>query len=700
MFVQQVFTELVKSEDSPKQRTPMLLKKLIVSGYKSISNESPQTIDFEDDVTAFIGHNGTGKSAALEALNKLFSVDHSLRGLRASDFYLRDDVDRNTPRGLFIEAWFSFSNTTTPAIPQLLNGFSFSNDNQEIMFRVRLEASLSFDYSPLGDVDENIWVVGTDTVVPEEADKHRLSATQRNSIQVNYIPANRDPLVQLKYSSKAILGRLLKAIKWSDGEQASFESKAQELNSLAVGNPALEQITRAINSNWNKVYKGRHLNQAGLNFPVGDVDEILKLIQLQFMPDASGSQVDTSRLSDGQKSLVYFALTKALFDIDKATRHAIVNRQPSNFDGDKMKLPVFSLIALEEPENHLSPHYLGRIIKLIKEYGSSELCQAVVSTHSSSLVGRVEPSQIRHFRLCNEAKSTHVQSLSLPESSDEQAKYISEAVKAYPEIYFAKLVVLGEGDSEQVVLPKLLEQYGQDIDSHSISVVPLGGRHVNHFWRLLNSLKIPFVTLLDFDIDRNGGGFGRIKYAVEQLLELGEVTTPFIVSSEVPVIPPWDDIGDPASFIVTLTNGVKKNLVQELEANNVFFASPLDIDYSMISAFPEIFCQKDESYGERGPDGKADEEDHDSAKREAALTKAVLKKGNSGRRFDFGENWERNFLWYRYRFLSSKSKPASHVRMFSKLEEQYTAEQIKEKLPPELKRLAERVIHMAEQVIE
>ena len=679
----------------------MILKKLVVSGYKSISIEPPQTIVFEPDVTAFIGHNGTGKSAALEALNKLFSVDHSLRGIRASDFHLKDDADKDTPRSLFIEAWFTLSNNVNPSIPRLLNGLTASSVNGDIIFRVRLEASLSFDYSPSGDVDENIWVVDGDMDVPEEGNKHRLSAAQRNSIQVNYIPANRDPLVQLKYSSKAILGRLLKAIKWSEGEQASFETKAQELNGLAVGNPALGQITDAINSNWNKIYKGRHLNQASLNFPVGDVDEILRLIQLQFMPDASGNKVDTSRLSDGQKSLVYFALTKALFDIDKATRQAVATHQPSSFDADKMKLPIFSLIALEEPENHLSPHYLGRITKLIKEYGSSELCQAVVSTHSASLVGRVEPAQIRHFRLCNEEKSTHVQSLLLPDSDDEQAKYISEAVKAYPEIYFAKLVILGEGDSEQVVLPKLLEQYGQDIDSHSISVVPLGGRHVNHFWRLLNSLKIPFVTLLDFDIDRNGGGFGRIKYAVKQLLEFGEVTTPFIVSDVVPIIPPWTDIADPASFVVNFTDGARKNLVQELEANNVFFATPLDLDYSMICAFPEVFCQKDESYGERGPsEGKSDEEDYDNVKRDAALTKAVLKKGNNGRRFDFGNDWERNFLWYRYRFLSNKSKPASHVRMFSKLEGLYTAEQIKEKLPPELKRLAERVIQMADQVVE
>ncbi|WP_448546146.1 TOPRIM nucleotidyl transferase/hydrolase domain-containing protein [Vibrio harveyi] len=466
-------------------------------------------------------------------------------------------------------------------------------------------------------------------------------------------------------------------------------------------NPALTQITEAINHNWRDIYKGRHLNQAKLNFPVGDVDEILRLIQLQFMPDATGNKVDTSRLSDGQKSLVYFALTKALFDIDKATRQAVVDSQSSNFDVDKMKLPIFSLIVLEEPENHLSPHYLGRILKLVKGYASTEFCQSVVSTHSSSLVGRIKPEQIRHFRLDNENVCTKVQSLLLPDDSDEQAKYVSEAIRAYPEIYFAKLVILGEGDSEQVVLPKLLEHLGQDIDGQSISVVPLGGRHVNHFWRLLNSLKIPFVTLLDFDIDRNGGGFGRMKYVIEQLLLIDTTRNDFICEDTIERIPAWNSPQNPTTFFLRYPEEELKILVDELEKYNVFFSSPLDIDYSMIQSFPEVFCIKDEVYGERGPsDGKEDEEDEDSIKREAALVKAVLKKGNAGRRFNFGDYWERNFLWYRYRFLSNKSKPASHVRMFAKLEEQYDSEEILEKLPSELTRLMERILELSEQVVE
>jgi hypothetical protein len=51
-------------------------------------------------------------------------------------------------------------------------------------------------------------------------------------------------------------------------------------------------------------------------------------------------------------------------------------------------------------------------------------------------------------------------------------------------------------------------------------------------------------------------------------------------------------------------------------------------------------------------------------------------------------------LFIFYRFLSNKSKPASHVRMFMKIESEYNSEEIKAKLPLELNRLAVRVIEL------
>nr|WP_324610270.1 ATP-dependent endonuclease [Streptomyces sp. KE1] len=90
-------------------------------------------------------------------------------------------------------------------------------------------------------------------------------------------------------------------------------------------------------------------------------------------------------------------------------------------------------------------------------------------------------------------------------------------MQAYSELNFSRFVVLGEGDSEQFVLPRVLAAAGIPEDDASVSVVPLGGRHVNHFWRLLNELQIPHATLLDLDAGRYHGGWGWGRNALNQI---------------------------------------------------------------------------------------------------------------------------------------------------------------------------------------
>lgn len=676
----------------------MQLTKVLISGFKSISNDNPQTIFFDKNLTTFIGSNGTGKSTVMEALCKLFSVDHTLRGISVNDFYNNIEESEND-KGLVIEAWFSFPKPDDGelCIPPLIEHLTFDDITDELVFRIRLEANLSYELNPLGDIDENVWILNSCDKEPDEDDMTKCSSAIRNSIQLSYVPANRDPLIQLKYSSKAVLGRLLKAIEWSGENRKLLEEQANSLNKLTDTNPAFEEIAQAINKSWNAVYKGRYLSRAQLKFPISNIDEILKLLQLQFDPDELGNKISVDRLSDGQKSLVYFSLIKAMFDIDRNTRKLLSEGKVCNFNHEKMRLPIFNMICLEEPENHLSPHYLGRIISLVKEYGGYDFCQVILSSHSSSILSRIEPEQIRHFRMDNKNRSTVICELTLPNDADEHSKFVKEAVKAYPEIYFSTLVIFGEGDSEEVILPRLLEIYSKNMDANSISVVPLGGRHVNHFWRLLESLKIPYITLLDLDIDRNGGGFGRMKYAVEQTVKHGHSKSIYINNSIVDFIPAWDSPLDPLileiNYNVGESNETSKVLLAELEQCNVFFSSPLDIDYSMISAFPDIFCVKDDAYGEQGPNKVA-------IGKEKPLIDAVLKSSNTGVRYSFGDNYLDEFLWYRYRFLSNKSKPASHLRMFSLIQDKYTDDEIIEKLPPELNRLLDKVVKLSEETIE
>ena len=676
----------------------MHLKEVRISGFNSISNYVPQKIFLEDNMTVFIGSNGTGKSTAMEALCKLFSLDQNMRGLRVNDFY-NNAGNEQLNKSLCVEAWFGFSkaNADKLTIPPLLENLTFDDRSGEVIFRIRLEGTLTYDTNPLGDIDENIYIISSNDDEPVEDDKFKCSASIRNAIQLSYVPANRDPLTQLKYSSKAVLGRLLKSIEWSSESRGIFEKHANNLNSLTDENPAFAEIAASINKSWSSIYKGRFLSQALLKFPISNIDEILKLLQLQFTPDELGSKIDVEKLSDGQKSLVYFSLIKARFDIDKNAREFLTKGEPCNFNHEKMRLPIFSMICLEEPENHLSPHYIGRIIRLVKEYGMYDFCQVILSSHSSSILSRIDPEAIRHFRIDNESNSTLVSKLHFPDDTDETSKFIKEAVKAYPEIYFAKLVIFGEGDSEEIILPKLIELYSENVDANSIAVVPLGGKHVNHFWRLMKDLQTPFLTLLDFDIDRHGGGFGRMKYAIDQIVKNYNDPVSFINNSITDSLPSWDSLEDPMQFTINYNENtpreVEKNIINELEENNVFFSSPLDIDYSMINCFPGVYCEKYELFDERGPKKIR-------PGNESELIDAVLKKGNSGIRFSFGDDYLEKFSWYRYRFLSNKSKPASHIRMLIKIFDLYEDDQIIEMLPSELKRLLEKATEILEGTLE
>ena len=155
------------------------------------------------------------------------------------------------------------------------------------------------------------------------------------------------------------------------------------------------------------------------------------------------------------------------------------------------------------------------------------------------MLRRVNPEQIRYLRLAANRISS-IQHIQLPQKSDEAHKFVREAVQAFPEIYFSRMVVLGEGDSEEIVLPRIFNAKGIPVDESAITIAPLGGRHVNHFWRLLSQLQIPYVTLLDLDVARFGGGWGRIKYVNDKLKE-------FEPSKVLPAsygIPEWDDDGN------------------------------------------------------------------------------------------------------------------------------------------------------------
>lgn len=323
-------------------------------------------------------------------------------------------------------------------------------------------------------------------------------------------------------------------------------------------------------------------------------------------------------------------------------------------DGDIAKIqldvlnpPVFSLIAIEEPENSLAPHYLGRINGLLKTVAAGGDAQAVVTTHSPAMLKRIDPKQIRHTRIGSD-RTTSVKNIQLPPATELDAhKFLREGLLSNPEIYFARVVVLGEGASEDIVLPKMFEAAGLPMDENGIILAQLGGRHVNYLWKLLIDLDIPYATLLDLDLGRHQGGWGRLRYAVHQLNQIKST------ANDPEEMPKWNGANPLAGDHCDAWFSFFKD-------NGVFFSSPLDLDFSMIRAFPEAYGLDKTSMSV--PDG--------------TTCKSVLGKSHAD--LSWYSNDEKKYFDDYHTLFKVGSKPASHIEALSNL----TLDGIASALPP------------------
>ncbi len=223
-------------------------------------------------------------------------------------------------------------------------------------------------------------------------------------------------------------------------------------------------------------------------------------------------------------------------------------------------------------------------------------------------------------------------------------------------------MVLGEGDSEEIVLPRLLQAKGAPVDESAVTIAPLGGSHVNHFWRLLSALQIPYLTLLDLDVARYAAGWGRIKVVNDQLAKLA----PEIVLPKDWDLPIWNTKGAPVRTHHCFGDE-KKSVFRELESRGVYFSEPLDLDFAMLLAFPEAY-------------GVEEDEPDEST------IKAVLgKKHHDASQYSKDE--QKLFNTYHQCFKLG-SKPAAHIDALAQL----TDEQLLADMPESLSRLADAVI--------
>lgn len=644
-------------------------------------------VKLQDDLTGIVGANSTGKTALLEALRKVFGPSQPERTISKTDFHIPcgTEPDEIEECEMYIEVVFEFESTVLESeedddgfdegldsgIPDFFEQMVVEETGRLPCLRIRLQSLWKKDpINPEGSIDTKLVFV-TCPEEEEETDQHLqiFPNHKRSLVQSFYVPAIRRPSDQLKFASGSILFRLLKRIKWPENFKEEFRDKLDELNEHFDGVENFESIKDKLSSLWKDYNKDTRYNEASITFGSTDFDSILQKLEIEFTPTDTGRPFSISELGEGYRSLFYLTLVSTLLKIE------------DEFDIEVGEKPLLTLLLIEEPENHIAPQLLGRVLNNLKALSEQENVQVIMSSHTPSIISRIEPEAIRHLRLDEAKHRTIASSILLPKKTDEAYKYVKEAVRNFPEIYFSRLVVLGEGDSEEIIFNRISRVYDKGFDDHYISFAPLGGRHVNHIWKLLAQLNIPYVTLLDLDRERGGGGWGRIKYAIKQVIQnypdkrealLRLQNNSILPDARLEIMHTWD-----TTKIVAMDSWISR-----LESYDIYFSYPLDLDFMMLKTYKKEY-NKIAPEGPEIPD-KVLAPDEFKEKLDSGI-QATL-KSTVATAETYSEEEKELMIWYKYHFLG-RGKPSTHILALSEI----SNEDLLEKMPAVLQRIFEKI---------
>ncbi|MDM5351947.1 AAA family ATPase [Lysinibacillus sphaericus] len=169
---------------------------------------------------------------------------------------------------------------------------------------------------------------------------------------------------------------------------------------------------------------------------------------------------------------------------------------------------LVNLFVIEEPESHMHPQMQRIFGKYLRQYYLQKKIQGLITTHSGEMVRISEMKNLRVSRPINHLESKiydfskFKKSLSGDTTLDTFYDWFYEI--GFSDIVFADRVILYEGDTERLLIRKLLtlETY-EDLNQKYIAYVQVGGAYAHKYSKIINFLKIKTLILTDLDYKKN-----------------------------------------------------------------------------------------------------------------------------------------------------------------------------------------------------
>lgn len=367
-----------------------------------------------------VGANDVGKSSLLRALDLAL-------GASAAQLYSNITIDdfRDQDQALLVEVELAeFTDAEKVLFPDEIRVDTASGTS-----------SLTIQLSATVDPNESISITRT---APHAGTGRQLSRDQIAGLGWKFLSATAQTR-DLREDRRSALDDLLRGVDLGS-EKADFDAVTEKFQKQLDKSDTLGKLRADLAGQLSKALPDK-VKKKHLSFVSGaSADEdVLSDVRLRVSKD--GVEHELSQQSDGTRAL--YAI--ALYDMMSAGAN---------------------VVAIDEPEIHLHPTSQRSLARLLKASSN----QKVIATHSSDIVGAFDADSIVVVRPGGELVQPAAGFLAPNERT-----FVQWWVRDKLEPLTARRVITVEGLSDRVVLERVAELTGRNLDRLGVSVIETDG---------------------------------------------------------------------------------------------------------------------------------------------------------------------------------------------------------------------------------
>lgn len=463
----------------------MFISEIYASGFRCFGAMRPLNLQLSPGLNILVGPNDAGKSAIIDAARYVLWTrgDDYIRP-DEHDFYVADDGTR----GCDFVVRCTFDDLSPDEEARFLEWCT--NEKGKLRLHVCMRGTRRI--SPGGGS-----IISSQHRAGAEGEGLPLDGELREYLKATYLKPLRDAEREMRAGRRSRLSRILGAMPMMGaqskpaplGANATLHDTLTAADVAVRGNPAVGNVASSVNSDFlDKLSFVDDRLVATLDLGAGgSFDQILERFELYLNAKVGAARVQRGL---GYNNLLFMAAELLLLQ--------------SHPD----QVPF---LLIEEPEAHLHPQHQTLFMEVLAARATKpdatkgethQQVQVLLTTHSPQLAAGAELETMTMI-VDHRAFPLGAAHTRLEADDYEFLRRFLDATKA--NLFFARALIVVEGDGEHLLLPAIAEKLGRPLSSHGVSIVNVGHRGLFRYSRILQrkegaAIPVPVALIPDRDI--------------------------------------------------------------------------------------------------------------------------------------------------------------------------------------------------------